>query len=873
MTPSQRLMLTARQAGEQAQRLLGWLEQGRERRPEFASLVDDVEAIAGAVGRVIDAVEQRPAVGLIGGQGSGKTALVSALCASAERPFRAEFASREASLDVLASVMPQGGGSRASAIIRLSTADAPAAPRGFPVRVRVLGQLDLVKILFRAQAAHVGTAAAEAPSAHAVARVFADAERQLQPRAVAGFSARDIVDLREDVHGFDPGSPLLRALSAAGYWDRLAVTIAHLPESERARLLALVWNEQPALSAIYAALSGALETLGHAADVYCELEAIVAREPGTGWMVPHRASIAAAATQDSLAHALGPVPVSTVQVSGRFGGSMAIERAVIATLAAEIPLKLKQSPIPGLDDTDLLTFPTAAPIVDFARPRPAAATDGPASASAAAPAGGGLGLEAAMALIGHAKAVYLVERSTRRHELVSIMACLDPDQPPDDSLAAALGDWIEVAQGAEPHQRERFGTAFFLVVSRTPPAGGIATGARIVPWPDGARDPRVRRGLAEGLGVGHDWPLEWTPNRAFEAIFAHVRSVKPGVSGRSGEPSLRLVPTGPDAGGGAEPNTDALVRALVPVSGRATRDRQLVLHLGELRRRLRARVLRHHLSNDPLEIAEWRRQVTNVTVSRLLRPQSSGRDRGVRAGTLITALQPTPRELAAALDAGRDGGAGHQASAAATTAPRGISTLSRHDPAAAVVIYWLRSMRQAGRSARFCRHLGVPQAVLQHMTDEIAIGAVRTGLIVELAGAMERARSGGRDGPADTTELAMRAQRLIGSYLARMPAAPAAWTSEPQARPARGATGMISAGYAGGAGGSGATRLDGRSAAGAEGAPRQPAFGSEIWTGAYAGLVEANIAAVSGLVGAPERDRELGELLMGFASSPFEVEL
>ncbi|MBX9926889.1 MAG: hypothetical protein K2Y05_11065, partial [Hyphomicrobiaceae bacterium] len=50
-------------------------------------------------------------------------------------------------------------------------------------------------------------------------------------------------------------------------------------------------------------------------------------------------------------------------------------------------------------------------------------------------------------------------------------------------------------------------------------------------------------------------------------------------------------------------------------------------------------------------------------------------------------------------------------------------------------------------------------------------------------------------------------------------------------------------------------------------------FGGDSWARAYAGLVEANIAAVSGLVGTAERDRELGELLSGFASNPFEVEL
>ncbi len=641
MTPAQRLTLSARQAAEQAQRLLSWLQHSKDDRPEIAGLIDEIESISGEVGRVIDAIDTRPTIGIAGGYDSGKTALLAALSGSADQPLRAEFSNREASLDVLSSVLPNRGGARSSAAVRLSKQDLPAAPRGFPVRVRILGQLDLIKLVFRAHASHIGAAAGQAPSARAVANLFTEAERQLQPRAVAGLSARDIVELREDVHGFDPYSPLLRVLAAAGYWDRLALTVAHLPEVERTRLVALLWNEEPVLTAIYSVLNSAIDKLGHATEVFCELGAIVTREPATGWMVPHRASIVAADTLAGLAHALGAVPASTVQVSGRFGGSIALDRAVMATLAAELPLTLQSAPIAGLAETDVVTFPGAPPVVELVRSDPAAAL------AAGGEVRGGLGVEAAVSILAQAKSVFLLERAARRHQLASLVVCLDPAEPPDDVLASAIGDWIATEQGVEPHHRERVRTGLFVVVTR--PLGGGDSVSRVEPWRAAAADDAVVRSVSEGIGVDQDWPGEWTPNHHFDNYFAFHRAVR-GSGARTGETQLRLVNGSAANTAPASSGADSLVRALAVVAVRVKRQRLLGLHLGGLRRRLRSRVLRHHLSNDPMEIAEWRRQVANVAVNRLRRPMPGARSGSVSAGTLVAALSVSDAELAAAID-------------------------------------------------------------------------------------------------------------------------------------------------------------------------------------------------------------------------------
>ncbi len=198
-----------------------------------------------------------------------------------------------------------------------------------------------------------------------------------------------------------------------------------------------------------------------------------------------------------------------------------------------------------------------------------------------------------------------------------------------------------------------------------------------------------------------------------------------------------------------------------------------------------------------------------------------------------------------------------------------------HDIAAAATAYWVGAMRQAGRSTRFCRHLGAPQTVLQHMIDEIAIGAARTSVVSTLADAAGRLVADRQTGDFPLGPLAASCSPVIGTYLARLrsmdvPSAdsPASMSRSVQLPVADRALTAIAPDRPLGLA---EPRL--RAGMGVKTTDKPSNFGGDSWARAYAGLVEANIAAVSGLVGTAERDREPGELLSGFASNPFEVAL
>ncbi len=202
-----------------------------------------------------------------------------------------------------------------------------------------------------------------------------------------------------------------------------------------------------------------------------------------------------------------------------------------------------------------------------------------------------------------------------------------------------------------------------------------------------------------------------------------------------------------------------------------------------------------------------------------------------------------------------------------------------HDIAAAATAYWVGAMRQAGRSTRFCRHLGAPQTVLQHMIDEIAIGAARTSVVSTLADAAGRRVAGRQPGDFRLGPRAASCSHTIGTNLARLRSnvVPSADSRASMSRSVhlpvadRALTAIASDRQLGLA--EPRPRVGIGVGIGVKSTDKPSKFGGDSWARAYAGLVEANIAAVSGLVGTAERDREPGELLSGFASNPFEVAL
>jgi hypothetical protein len=903
MTPVQRITLTCRQTGEHASRLIGWLEHDQAYALQHRGLRDEIEGAIGRIAEIRHAVDLPPSIGVVGAQGAGKTELIAGLASLRRHALVAEFSGGQIDLNVIDAVLPQAGHQGIGVVLRFSAIEGPVAPKGLPVRLGLLSQTDLVRVLARSYHTHFPAAHLAPPTAARIAEAFRLAERALIAQSVVGLSGRDIADLRDHLHGFYPESATLRALAAAGYWDQLGELAAHMPDAERRRLLALLWNEEPGLTRLFARLCDGLERLGHAHEVFAPFEALATKERGTGWVVPHPRTVVAAATLQALGQGID----EKLRIAGRYGQIAEVERSVIAGLAAELPLRLASPQLAVVKPAQVLEFPSPPALVDF---DPDCLLDSGSADS----------LQGIAALFAHVKAIYLLERACQRHDITSLVVCIDPLTADQDDVSPAVAEWIETTQGSEPHHRERLQTGLFVVGTKLdqlgqPGLGGGSVREAAQRWGD-----RLGAKLSNEIGADQEWPLEWTPGRAFRNIYLFQRPPEASAPQAAAAPGTLMavtqLPTAPDgfdaetvlkapnlaryidnptltwsgATAGPDGGIGHLLTGLSSAAQASAKHRQLNSHLVDVRRRLRSRLLRLHLSNDPSQIAEWRRQLALVAQGRLHRVAQADRMHVLQIG-----LSVTEHELAvlyfgaqAFHPASNVANGGH----AADRRPR-ADTAYCERLAVVTVEYWLQSIRQVARSTRFCRSVGVAQPVLQHMVDEIAIGAMRLGIAAHLTETFYRAANAPTERPLAESYFAAVAVRVIGRFVERLTlrgedgrhstsAGMAAGADRSRTRlhndqpaPAgeiAGTNGYSSQkrGYLATVG-AGSDAGQAWSAAAATGL-RESDRATRHWGQAYGVLVEANIAAAAHLTGGADRDRELGELLAGFLASPLEVD-
>ncbi len=850
MTPAQKFVLSCRQTGESAARLSDWLDHHPAVLGLGHSAVrDDIESLAARLPPFVAAADTVPCIALLAPPRAGKIDLLFQILAARSPLTLGGFGARPLEPSAIRSLLPPDTSAGGCATLRFTSAEMPPTPRGFPLRVGLLSATDLAAIT--AAAAFASLPAPAAPTVAAkVEAVFGDLTGRLSPQALPGLSERDVLDLREFITARWPGEPALEALDAARYWERFREIAVHVAEPGRRRLFALLWNDDAGFTQLFNRLADGLDRLGHGSDGYCTPEALLGKDKTSGWMTRHPRSIIDAATLMTLDQPGGPI----VPMMNRFGQTVDLERAVIAGLVAELPLHLGPCRLNDLAPADLLDFPVPPAIGT-----PALATATPANDNASQ----------AAVHFARAKAIYLFERATQRRDVTALVAVLDATHE-DDTFAPAIGDWVETAQGGNARARERVRRGLFLA---SPQRSSSAAS-------DEAAIESVLRNI---FGADQDWPAAWTPNRPLTEIFWYSPS-----EAASSQPHPAVAPTPATAltaTGSQSPRQDSQVTQLVKSLGLASDNRIKLLQLNQalqdLRRRLRQTVLRHHTSNDPAALADWRRGTAVVVQDRLQFLVEQG-----RLSHLQRALLPTESGVLIQL-------AGAQA---ATASKHYDLTPSWRDAPGArpqseqpmipigrlaelAVVHWFKSMRRATRSQRLCRELRIEPGVLHNLVDELQIGAQRCLLASEIASAYgqtaqvrpQSAQSGdtailapvtasGRD----LARLAAYACRIMTAYLEVLGPVPSRGRSVSLRGNRTSYDLEVADGSSGGYASQGARPRGG--------ARRSSRPSQTTWEISFVTLVEDNIASAQLLSGRGDKDRELGELIQLFASGPFEVE-
>ncbi|MBX9926864.1 MAG: putative virulence factor, partial [Hyphomicrobiaceae bacterium] len=766
MKPSQKIIVACRQTADSARRLCDWLDANPLiLGAAHAAVIEDIEGMASGLAPIAIAAETPPVIGVIGSQGAGKSDLVLQLLGPRGPSQQGELGTKPADIQMLRNILESDQGGGGCLAVRLTSSELPPAPRGYPIRFALLSEVEVATILAQSRLATPGPSPVALTPAEAD-RLFAEAADQVSLQPVPGVASRDILDLRETLTTHWAGHPFLGALAAIRYFERLRDVAAHLKDTDRRQLLSVLWGREEATTAVFLRLCAALDDLGHGGEAFATPEALIGKDRVTGWLVRHPRSIADASTLLSLTR----TRANTIGLMSRYGKTVEIDRGILSALAAELALQAGPGRLTDMAPADLVDFPTSPMIAGSAAGTPL--LDGPSSASLS-----DLAFAVAVESFAKSKPPYLFQRATRRRDVTSLVLAVDTAIE-DDAAAPLLSEWIETAQGASETARERVRRGLFVAAAaplRQPNHSG-----------DGQDTPasRVMATVRDLLETGQSWAANWSPGRAVDQVYWFARSgdhmqtsygsgnsqlslaaaaampgsqttIAPSIrSGlRSGgfvlatrTPTTSLASTESnslDARVGdlqrtSEYGIGELAAELARVATTRAKVIQLSRGVAEVRRRLRNAVARHHVSNDPAAIAEWRRSMAVVACNRL-----AGLAERRLLGRLLRVLLPSEREFLDAILAAGARPTAHEPfgfSRSELAVPPGnvalFEGIANEPPpqadsarlAIAALAYWFSHLKRTARSRTTCRDLRIEASVLHHITDELQSGAIRIGL-------------------------------------------------------------------------------------------------------------------------------------------------
>ncbi|MDE3744444.1 virulence factor SrfC family protein [Methylobacterium radiotolerans] len=708
---------------------------GRER----ADLIRYVRKAANRAERLARAAARPMCAGVFGPSQAGKSYLVEVLARPEDGALRARFDGHEP-VDFLAEINPIGEKEATGLVTRFTAgAGAPAGqtPPGAPVRLRVLSEVDLVKVLCNTFL-HDGDATKDTPlGPEAIAALLTSLKAQARP-GTSRFGDVAIDDLQDYVRDQARGTRPLDDL--ARYWDEARSLAGSLDLDGRARLFAPLWGSHAAFTTLYRQLAEALERLDHPEEIFAPLAALVPRE-GSILDVATLAGLGAARSDDTL----------TVHAAG--GRAVTLARATVAAITAELRIEIADTPRAFLQEADLLDFPGArsrqkVDLTHFLTAHP----------------------DALKETFLRGKVAYLFDRYVAEQELTAMMLCVRPSNQEVVTLPDLVERWITLTHGSSPEARAQLPNLLFLVLTWfdshfVDKAGDVGQDA-------GLRfRNRIEASLLGFFGKAHTWPRQWIPGAPFRNTywFRNPNYPAESVIRYDGRREVAFLPEKQEriaelrAGFAALPEATAhfadpgrafdealrlndggvsyLVENLSRVCRPALKAQQIASRLEALRAEMRERLARFHVALDIETRLAERREAAGQVFDALDGVVAAG-----QFGSLLRALMVDPAALAHALHgaesvtteaalpvaAPRIARPGAIPRPGAAPAPRVESSNPGSDReramARAVVAAWIGALRRTIETEDFARRFAVPLTALEIVVSELIILARRADI-------------------------------------------------------------------------------------------------------------------------------------------------
>ncbi|AWB34942.1 putative virulence factor [Orrella marina] len=450
-------------------------------------------------------------VGFFGLSQAGKSYLISALAAGESGKLETVLDGQR--LDFVEHINPPGGGKEATGLVTRFTRTHHALISGFPLRLRLFSEVELVKIFvnsffndFNLEKIGFSFAGEQAEAAHQALNAM-----QIRARSerVAGVTEEDVVDLWDYLKERFPWTV---ASLEGDFLPRLVDLAPCLDPSDRAQLFAFLWGRIQGFTDLFLRLSGRLSALGYPQSVQAPLNALV--EPassGEGFV--QRDSIMNVDMLERLGRS-DDAPIDVLVLDDEAGGAdgngavHSIARAELAALTAELTICLANAPVQStFESVDLLDFPGYRGRLkheSLDHLETIAAQDGRSNPVAQ--------------LFLRGKVAYLFERYTDLQEMNVLVVCTASHKQSDVAdVGPVLSGWIRRTQGELACQRANrpSGLIWAITMFDLKIADSLNKSEAMMEmvWED-----LVKMTMLERFAQ-YDWMQEWSPDQPFDTTF------------------------------------------------------------------------------------------------------------------------------------------------------------------------------------------------------------------------------------------------------------------------------------------------------------------------------------------------------------------
>ena len=741
-----------------------WLKGAADESPTVAqqapSLISELQKVRNQSRKLARAARRRMCVGVFGPSQAGKSYLVSILASRDGRPMQARFG--EKSYDFLREINPPGNRESTGLVTRFGLG-LSAGDKEFPVRVRLLTQTDIVKILgnsFLLDFDHQ-KAAFERPDGAAIRKRLAELRAKAATQPYGDLDSDDVLDLIEYFDTFFAG---VTAELRTDYWREAIDLAPRLSGHDRARLWSVLWYDFQPFTDLYLTLYDGLQKLTFATEASLGMDALIPREK----------SIVDVLTLDRLgADDADTLLVRPKHTDGRALPDAELARSLICALTAELSVAIAEKPWDFFDHTDLLDFPGARSRLKLANLADVAKAKGVAE-----------GANPLRELLLRGKVAYLFQRYSAERELSAILLCIPDGNQEVRDLSDMMSAWIDQTIGATPADRAKQKNALFLVLTKMDrefeQKAGETEESRKLRW-----SARLNNSLINNFRG--EWPANWdskpfdntfwlrNPTVIDERLMDYDGGREQGIAETFAEraqelrghfvanPEVRRHFADParawdEAFKANDGGVSYLVKSLIPVCDPAIKRAQVRGQLEVQIHRLVDRLAGFHSAADGDSRAKKRDLVHTV-----LRGLASCIQQQL-FGELMAALQIADSALreiyfristARASDEanGRNGKSSAQVSqstgaavdlgaifadvfgeeAGRSAPPSGVLEDRAERFAREAADYWLENMRRVGADEKALSHFGVDRQHLGWLIDELIVGAHRLKLIDQLS--------------------------------------------------------------------------------------------------------------------------------------------